>query len=336
MTMRTPSDILHSMKERVFSGVRATGQLHIGNYYGAIKGMLELQDTHETIYSVVDLHSIATPVDYATLPERVYGITLDYLAAGLDPEKSILMVQSHNPAHLELAWILGAFMPVSWLSHLPTYKEKKAQHPDFVNWGLLSYPVLMAADILVYKAPLVPVGKDQEPHLEITREIARKFNREFNYNFPEPKSFATKGYSLPTLMGDAKKMSKSVEGSYIALSDDLNTITRKLAKAPTDAGNEPNWSQGTQNLFALMEMFSDEDTVVGFKEQRVAGTIRYGEFKQKLAKDIYREIEPIQVRRRELAAKPGYIQDVLKMGAERARKLSEPTMHEVKELLGLK
>lgn len=203
-----------SSKQRVFSGIRATGQLHLGNYYGAIKGMLSLQDEHETIYSVVDLHSITTPVDYGSLPEKVRGIALDYLAAGLDPNKSILMVQSQNPAHLELAWILGAFVPVSWLSHLPTFKEKRAQHPDFVNWGLLSYPVLMAADILAYKAPLVPIGKDQEPHLEITREIARKFNKQFDYDFPEPKSFATEGYSLPTLAGDSKKMSKSVEGSY--------------------------------------------------------------------------------------------------------------------------
>lgn len=324
------------MKERVFSGIRATGQLHIGNYYGAIKGMLELQDEHETIYSVVDLHSIATPVEYETLPEKVRGIALDYLAAGLDPEKSILMVQSHNRAHLELAWILGAFTPVSWLSHLPTYKEKKDQHPDFVNWGLLSYPVLMAADILVYKAPLVPVGKDQEPHLEITREIARKFNREFNYDFPEPKSFATKGYSLPTLMGDAKKMSKSIEGSYIALSDSLKDIQKKLAKAPTDAGTESEWSQGTQNLFTLMGLFSSNDIVEQYRKARQDGSIRYGDMKRQLAEDIFKELAPIQERRREIEARSGYVDEVLAAGAERARQIAEPTLTEVKQLVGLR
>jgi tryptophanyl-tRNA synthetase len=323
-------------KQRVFSGIRATGQLHLGNYYGAIKGMLALQDEHETIYSVVDLHSITTPVDYASMPQNIRGIAIDYLAAGLDPNKSILMVQSQNPAHLELAWILGAFVPVAWLSHLPTYKEKRKQHPDFVNWGLLSYPVLMAADILAYKAPLVPIGKDQEPHLELTREIARKFNREFDYDFPEPQSFATQGYSLPTLMGDAKKMSKSVEGSFIALSDDFETIKKKLAKAPTDAGNEADWSRGTQNLFALMELFSEPDVVVQFKEQRVEGSIRYGDFKQQLAKDIYAELAPIQERRRELEAKPAYIDEVLAEGAERARKISDPILREVKDLVGLR
>ncbi len=323
------------MKERVFSGIRATGQLHLGNYYGAIKGMLELQDQHETIYSVVDLHSITTPVDYTTLPEKIRGIALDYLAAGLDPQKSILMVQSQNPAHLELAWILGVFVPVTWLSHLPTYKDKKAQHPDFVNWGLLSYPVLMAADILAYKAPLVPIGKDQEPHLEITREIARKFNKQFDYDFPEPKSFATKGYSLPTLMGDAKKMSKSVEGSYIALSDNLPTIQKKLAKAPTDTGNEPELSQGTQNLFALMELFSPKDITEQFRAARQDGSIRYGDMKKRLADDIFVELAPVQERRREIEAKSGYVEEVLVAGAEKARKISEPILKEVKELVGL-
>src|SRR5690606_4657518 len=196
-----------------------------------------------------------------------------------------------------------------WLEHLPTYKDKKQQHPSFVNWGLLSYPVLMTADILAYKANLVPVGIDQEPHLEIAREIARKFNREFDYDFPEPKIYKTSGSYIPSLLGSGK-MSKSVDGSYIALSDDLDTIKKKLAKAPTDTGSEPNWSQGTQNLFALMELFSDDNTVIAFKEQRVAGTIRYGEFKQRLAEDIYSELAPIQERRRQLAEKPEHIDEV--------------------------
>ena len=323
-------------KKRVFSGVQPTGQLHIGNYYGAIKGMIDLQDQYESLFCVVDYHALTTPKDYAQLPNQTRGIVLDYLAAGLDPEQSTIFVQSHVQAHLELMWLLGVFVPVAWLEHLPTYKDKKQQHPDFVNWGLLSYPVLMAADILAYKAELVPVGTDQEPHLEIAREIARKFNRQFNYHLPEPKIYKTSGAYVPTIAGDAKKMSKSVPNSYIALSDDLEIIKKKIAKAPTDAGTEPQWSQGTQNLFALMELFSPEDTAVYYKELRSNNQIRYGEFKQQLAQDIYAELKPIQERRAELAANPGYIDEVLAKGAEQAQKIAQPTLNEIKDLLGLK
>lgn len=322
------------MKDRVFSGVQPTGQLHIGNYYGAIKGMLDLQRQHESLFCVVDLHALTTPKDYKQLPQSIRNIALDYLAAGLDPEHSTIFVQSHVKAHLELMWMLGVFVPVAWLEHLPTYKDKKVQHPDFVNWGLLSYPILMAADILAYKANLVPVGIDQEPHLEIAREIARKFNRQFDYDFPEPKIYKTAGDYVPSLTGTGK-MSKSVEGSFIALSDNLATIEKKLAKAPTDAGNEPGLSQGTQNLFKLMELFSDTNTLAHFKQERADGTIRYGDFKKQLAQDIFAELEPIQQRRREIEAMPGYVEEVLANGAQKANLLSEPIIDEVKQLLGI-
>jgi tryptophanyl-tRNA synthetase len=328
------SDTLPNMKDRVFSGVQPTGQLHIGNYYGAIKGMLELQRQVESLFCVVDLHALTTPKDYSQLPENIRNVALDYLAAGLDPEQSIIFVQSHVKAHVELMWLLGVFVPVAWLEHLPTYKDKKAQHPDFVNWGLLSYPVLMAADILLYKANQVPVGIDQEPHLEIAREIARKFNRQFGYDFPEPKIYKTQGEYVPSLTGEGK-MSKSVEGSFIALSDNLETIQKKLAKAPTDTGSESEMSQGTQNLFKLMELFSQPDTVQSFREARQNGTIRYGDMKKQLADDIFAELQPIQENRRELAARSGYIDEVLQAGAAKARQLAEPTLSEVKQLLGL-
>lgn len=322
------------MKERVFSGVQPTGKLHIGNYFGAIKGMLDLQHRYDSLFCVVDLHALTTPKDYKSLPQDIRNIALDYLSAGLDPDKSTIFVQSQVPAHVELMWLLGVFVPVAWLEHLPTYKDKKAQHPDFVNWGLLSYPVLMAADILLYKAQHVPVGLDQEPHLEIAREIARKFNREFGYDFPEPAIYKTSGAYVPSIAGTGK-MSKSVEGSFIALSDDLKAIESKLAKAPTDTGTEDEWSQGTQNLFSLMELFSDSEVVGYFKQQRRDGVIRYGDLKRQLAEDIYRELEPVQESRRELEAKPGYAEKVLADGAERARELSEPTLMEVKQLVGL-
>jgi tryptophanyl-tRNA synthetase len=193
----------------------------------------------------------------------------------------------------------------------------------------------MAADILAYKAQLVPVGVDQEPHLEIAREMARKFNREFDYDFPEPMIYKTKGAYVPSIAGDAKKMSKSVEGSYIALSDDLAVIQAKLAKAPTDAGTEAEMSQGTKNLFTLMEQFGTAEALADFKKQREDGVIRYGEFKRKLAEDIFAELGPIQERRRELEAKPGYVDEVLAAGAAKAQTIAEPILAEVKRLVGL-
>ena len=226
------------MKKRVYSGIRATGRLHLGNYYGAVKGMLALQDEYDCIFSVVDLHTITVPYDPKTLKTSVREIILDYLAAGLDPKKCKLEIQSLVPQHTELAYYLSTIYPVSRLEDLPTFKEKKAQYPKYLNMGLLYYPVLMAADIMLYKGELVPVGIDQEPHIEVTREIVRKFNSMYGKDtFPEPQRFATQGEYIPSLAGSGK-MSKSVDGSYITLTDDLETIKKRLASAPTDSGVE--------------------------------------------------------------------------------------------------
>jgi len=198
-------------RKRVFSGTRATGGLHLGNYLGAVKGYLELSNDpgYETIYMVMDLHAITTPFDKDKLAENTRNVVLDYLACGLDPEKSIITVQSLVPEHTYLAHILSAEISVARMQHLPTFKEKVAQHPDNVTMALLNYPVLMAADILLYKASLVPVGVDQEPHLEVAREIARKMNNLYGTDFPEPVRFATKGEYIPSLTGEGK-MSKTV------------------------------------------------------------------------------------------------------------------------------
>src|SRR3989338_1099449 len=222
---------------RVLSGIRATGRLHLGNYLGAVKGFLELQDNsdYQTFYMVVDLHTITTPYDEKVLKESVRNIIIHYLACGLDPKKSTLFVQSMVPEHIELAYLFSTVVSIARMQHLPTFKEKIKMHPGDVTMALLNYPVLMAADILVYKAGLVPVGVDQEPHLEVTREIARAMNQKYGMDFPEPVRFAMPGEYVPSLLGEGK-MSKSVEGSYINLTDDLETIKAKLAKAPTDSG----------------------------------------------------------------------------------------------------
>jgi tryptophanyl-tRNA synthetase len=324
------------MKKRVYSGIRATGRLHLGNYLGAVKGMLAVQDEYDCVFSVVDLHAITTPYDPKVLKQSVRDVILDYLAAGLDPKKCLLEIQSTTP-HAELAYLLSTIYPVSRLEDLPTYKEKRAQHPKYVNMGLLYYPVLMAADILIYKAGLVPVGVDQEPHLEVTREIARKFNEMFGETFPEPQRFKTVGGYVPSLLGQGK-MSKSVEGSYINLADDLDTIKGKLAKAPTDSGtvggNIPK-EGGVGNLFTLLKLFVDEDTFVKFVIDYREKRIRYSEMKQVLADAIYKELEPIQKKRREFEEDPQLVDEIIADHTEQLKKLADITMREVKEKMGL-
>src|SRR3990170_562172 len=223
------------IKKRVLSGIRATGRLHLGNLKGAVEGMLALQNDpeYETLYMIADLHTMTTPYDSQELRLNRREVVLDYLAAGLDPKRSIIFAQSDVPEHTELSFYFSTVVSIARMQHLPTFKDKVKQYPKAVTMALLNYPILMAADILIYKASRVPVGVDQEPHLEIAREIARKMNQTYGTDFPEPTRFETEGGYVPSLVGEGK-MSKSVEGSYIQLTDTLETITERLAKTPTD------------------------------------------------------------------------------------------------------
>ena len=326
------------MKKRVLSGIRPTSRLHIGNYLGAVKGMLELQKDpkYETLYMVADLHAITTPYDRKTLRKKAYEVVLDYLAAGLDPEKSIIFIQSDIPEHVELAYFFSTLVSVARLQHLPTFKEKIKQHPESVTMALLYYPVLMASDILIYKASSVPVGVDQVPHLEISREMARKMNTQFKTDFPEPKRFITKGGSVPSLSGEGK-MSKSVEGSYIALTDDLKTIQKKLASAPTDSGKGKKVPQkgGVANLLKFVELFEGKEKRKMYEKQYLSSGIRYGQLKQDLAKAIHDDLKSFQKKRKELEDNPEYVEKVIKDGARKARKIAKKTLNEVKKLMGL-
>ncbi len=325
------------MKKRVLSGIRATGRLHLGNYLGAVKGMLELQDRAdlETLYMVADLHTVTTPYSIEELRKNRREIILDYLAVGLDPEKSILFEQSESH-HAELAFYLSSVVSVARMQHLPTFKDKIKQHPDNVTMALLNYPILMAADILIYNASLVPVGIDQEPHLEIAREIARKMNETYGTKFPEPVRFATKGEYVPSLAGEGK-MSKSVEGSYINLTDDLKTIQKRLAGAPTDSGKGEivPTTGGVANLLKFVELFQGAEKRKEYEKMYLGDGIRYGDLKKELADAIYKELLPIQEKRKELEHKTTYVDDVIKSGAEKARKIANETVLEVKEKMGL-
>lgn len=325
-------------KKRVFSGSRPTGKLHLGNYLGAVKGYLELQENpgYDCIYSVVDLHGITTPYEPKKYQEQIGEVVLDYLGCGLDPQKAHLMVQSQVPEHVELAYLLGTIYPVSRLEDLPTYKEKKAENPTYSNMGLLYYPVLMAADILIYKAEVVPVGKDQLPHLEVTREIARKFNSLFGVVFPEPQPFMTKSSSVPSLKGEGK-MSKSVAGSYVNLTDDLETIREKLAGSPTDSGQGKELPKegGVANLMALIGLFEGEGRRAECEKQYLSTGIKYQQLKEELAQAIFKELEPIQKRRKEFENNPQRVAQILEDGRIYSQKIAQKTLAEVKSVMGL-
>lgn len=325
-------------KKRVLSGIRATGRLHLGNYLGAVKGMLTLQENpdYETFYTVVDLHTIITPYDPKTLPQNVRNVIIDYLAAGLDPGKSTIFVQSHVPEHIELAYYLSTIVTVGKMQDLPTFKEKVRQYPQHVTMALLNYPVLMASDILIYKAELVPVGIDQEPHLEVAREIARRMNQDFGTDFPEPQRFKTEGEYVPSLTGEGK-MSKTVEGSYINLTDSLEEIKSKLAKVPTDEGRGSSVPKegGIAALLTFVRLFEGKEKREAYEKQYLVSGIKYQVLKEKLAEAIYKELDPIQKRRAQLENDSQKVDEIIKDGAQRARGVAQETLQEVKKAMGL-
>jgi len=324
------------MSHRVLSGIRATGQLHLGNYLGAIKGMIELQNNpgYETFYMVADAHTITTPFSVNELRQNKGEIIIDYLAAGLNPEKSTLFIQSQINEHFELAFYFSSVTTIARMMHLPTYKDKVKQYPKHNTMALLNYPILMAADILLYKADLVPVGIDQEPHLEVTREIARKMNQIYKTNFPEPKRFATKSEYIPSLTGEGK-MSKSVEGSYINLTDSIDEIRKKIRAVPTASIAGGPIIGGIKTLFMLSEIFLPKKIYEEFKEKYYSQTLKFIELKDALTEAIYQELKPFQEKRKQIASDLAYVEKVIKEGVQKAKIVAQETLKEVKEKMGL-
>ena len=324
------------MLRRVLSGIRATGKLHLGNYLGAIKGMIELQNNpeYETFYMVADAHTITTPFSVDELRQNRKEIIIDYLAAGLDPKKSTLFIQSQVSEHFEISFYFSSIISIARMMHLPTYKEKVKQYPQHNTLALLNYPILMAADILLYNAELVPVGVDQEPHLEVAREIARKMNQIYNTNFHEPKRFATKGEYIPSLTGEGK-MSKSVEGSYINLTDSLDKIRKKIRSIPTATVSGGPIVGGIKTLFMLGEIFLPKEIYEEFKEKYHHQTLKFVELKDTLAEAIYQELKPFQEKRKQIASDLAYVEKVIKEGTQKAKTVAQKTLKEVKEKMGL-
>ena len=324
------------MKKRVFSGARPTARQHIGNLLGAIDNYVKLQQEYDCVYCIVDIHALTTLQDTHKIQGYISDIALDWLAAGLDPQKSIIFVQSQVPEVTELQTYLSMLTPLSWLLRVPTFKEKAKAQPDNINYGLVGYPVLMTADIILYKAEVIPVGEDQLPHIELGREIARRFNTMFGETFPEPIGKLTSFPSIPSLNGKSK-MSKSEEGSTIDIAHTAEETAARIMTAVTDPERKFRKDPGHPeicNIYTLHKYFSPSEVEGIGVECRKAG-IGCVDCKKLLAKNMNQALSPLRAKRMELASKPGYIKEILNDGATRARVIARETMQEVRQRMGL-
>jgi len=323
---------------RVLSGIQPTGQIHIGNYLGAIKQWVDLQKKEDCIFFIADLHALTIPYNPKELQKNILETAAAHMAVGIDPQKSIFFVQSQVKEHAELYWHLGTVCPIGDLQRMTQYKEKAKRFKKNVNAGLLTYPVLQAADILLYKTEVVPVGKDQVQHIELTRTIARKFNQRFGKTFPKPKAILAKqGAKIMSLNNPKQKMSKSLgPESYLSLFEEPKEIRKKIISAVTDTGKQikynPKRKPGISNLLTIYSLFSDKSIKEIEKIFRGKG---YAEFKKSLAKLLIDSLEPFRKKRKELLARQVYLEETLKVGARRAQNIAKTTIQEVRTKMGL-
>ncbi len=324
----------------VLSGIRSTGKLHLGNYYGALRNFIRMQDENKCYFFIADLHSLTTHPDPKMLHENVKNVLVDYLAAGIDPEKSVIYVQSDVKETIELYLYLNMHAYLGELSKTASFKEKARKQPENVNAGLLTYPSLMAADILVHRADKVPVGKDQEQHLEMTRRFARRFNGFYGVEYfkePVAYNFGEELVKIPGLDGSGK-MGKS-EGNAIYLSDTPKEIEKKVKKALTDSGpTTPNSEKPDyiENLFTILKIVSTPEVVDHYENQWNRCEIRYGDLKKQLAADIIKVTAPIRERVVELSNDEAYLRKVTLEGAEKARASAAATLADIREIVGFK
>lgn len=330
-------DIVQQRKKIIFSGIQPSGVLTLGNYLGAMRNWTKLQDEADCLYCVVDLHAITVRQVPAELRRHTYETLALLVASGLDPDKNILFVQSHVPAHTQLAWVLNCFSMFGELSRMTQFKEKSAKHSDNINAGLFTYPTLMAADILLYQTDLVPVGQDQKQHLELARDIAIRFNNIYGETFRVPEGYIPQtGAKIMSLADPTKKMSKSDENenAVISLLDPRDVIIRKFKRAVTDSGNEMRRGEGKEGIGNLMTIYScftgktDEEI-----EREFAGK-GYGEFKMAVAEVTADGLKPIQDKFAELMAEKTYLEEIMKTGAERAAKIAARTLSKVYRKVG--
>ncbi len=323
---------------RIFSGIQPTGELHIGNYLGAIKQWIELQEKNECIFCIVDLHALTVPYDPKGLQDLILEKAIVYLASGINPEKSIIFVQSQVKEHSELAWLLNTITPIGDLARMTQYKEKSKKFKQNINAGLLNYPILMAADILLYQTDIVPVGEDQKQHVELARTIARKFNQKFGELLKVPQARLPKmGAKIMNLQNPLKKMSKTdPPESRIGLFDEPEEIKAKIMKAVTDTGKTIKYNEklkpGVSNLLTIYSLFSGKTVKELEKKFKRKG---YAELKKSLSELLINSLEPFRRKKKELLCREVYVKEILNQGAKRAQALAQSTIQEVKKKMGL-
>ena len=325
----------------VMSGIRPTGFLHLGNYFGAVRNYVRMQDQFTCFFMVADLHSLTTHPDTKELKGHVARVLAENIACGLNPEKVALYCQSHVPETTELYLYLNMLAYTGELEKTTTFKDKVRQQPDNVNAGLLTYPVLQTADIILHRATLGPVGKDQEQHLEMARNFVKRFNHRYGEVFPEPQAFnfGEELVKVPSLDGTGKMSKSENQNATIYLSDEDDLIRKKLMKAKTDAGPtapETPKPDYIENLFQLMRLVSAEDVVKSFDEDYDQCRIRYGDMKKQLGEDMVKFVTPIREKAESIRTNPTYLKEVMEKGAAKARKSAEETMQIVREAMGLK
>ncbi|MDR4507572.1 MAG: tryptophan--tRNA ligase [Candidatus Brocadiaceae bacterium] len=324
------------MKKRLFSGIQPSGDVHLGNYLGAIKNWVRMIDQYDCIFCIVDYHAITIEYEPKDMRKRILNAAATNIAAGLDPERCTVFVQSHVPEHTELAWILNSVTPMGHLERMTQFKDKAEQHRGNINAGLFTYPVLQAADIMLYKGEAVPVGEDQVQHIELSREIARKFNMRYGETFPDPAELLSEA---PRIMGlDGKtKMSKSL-GNYISLIESPESIGKKLATAVTDENRKRRADPGNPdicNLFRLHKHFSGKEQIENINAVCRTAEIGCVQCKKILADAIIEALAPIRQRYEQLIQEPDVLLDIVKTGAKRCKEIAGNTMHEVKKKMGL-
>jgi tryptophanyl-tRNA synthetase len=331
---------MEKKKDIVMSGIRPTGFLHLGNYFGAVRNYVRMQEEYECFFMVADLHSLTTHPDTKELKLNVHRVLSENIACGLDPDKVALYCQSHIHETAELYLYLNMLAYKGELEKTATFKDKVRQQPDNANAGLLTYPVLQTADIILHRASLVPVGKDQEQHLEMARNFVNRFNHRYGDIFPEPKAFnyGSELIKVPSLDGSGKMSKSENQLATLYLSDDDELIRKKVMKAKTDAG--PTTANSVKpdyikNIFLLMKLVSSEEVINKFEEDYNNCSIRYGDMKKQLAEDMVKFITPIREKAEAIKNDPSYLKDVMEKGAAKARKSAAATMELVREAMGL-
>ena len=324
------------MKKRIFSGIQPTGSIHIGNYLGAIKNWVKLQNDYDCVWCIVDLHALTNPDANNNLQAKIFDLATTYLAAGLDPKKAIIFVQSHIPEHTELTWLLNTVTPIAELERMTQFKDKSKQFKNSINMGLFGYPVLMASDILIYKTDCVPVGEDQKQHVELARMVARKFNGKYGKTLIEPECLIYKNSArIMSLVNPNDKMAKSIPNSFLAMNDSPSTIKDKIKRAVTDSGKGIEYSPKKPAIVNLMSIYSAFSNLSFSEIEKKFIGKGYGNFKKDLAELIIKELKPFQKKKKALDKKPDYVKKVLEDGAKKARKIAQKNLLEIKKKMNL-